>query len=135
MRSILFFLSLLTVGYGMIVTVLEPVAFQKVVALTDDPLPPFDPARAVDVAPLVRAIPDRGPQGSNDTVYEVLPRHRYERSVVEGLGNCSNLVKGLAWYLLQQGDSFEVVHLMPAESFLQGDGHTLLRGKFVLPEG
>jgi hypothetical protein len=135
MRLSISALSLLALALALAAAARSPVTFQKVTALTDAPLPPLEPRTAIDIAAIVRAIPDRGVEGSADTVYEVLPERRYRRSVVEGLGNCSNLVKGLTWALIRDGYAFEVIHFMPIESFLVGDGHTLLRAKLVLPEG
>ena len=113
----------------------EPIAFQKIASITDTRLPPFEPTTAIDIAPIVRAIPDRGIEGTKDTVFEVHPAHRYQRAVVEGFGNCSNLVKGLSWALVRDGYEFEIVHLLPIHAFLSGQGHTVLRAKLALPEG
>ena len=110
-------------------------AFKTIAALTDEPLPAFEARDAVDIASIVRAIPDRGVAGTSDTVYAAHPAKRYQRSVVEGLGNCSNLVKGLTWGLLRDGHEFEVVFLFPLETFLDGQGHTVLRARLALPEG
>lgn len=113
----------------------QPLAFKLVAALTDEPLPAFAPGDRVDIAGIVRAIPDRGPAGTAETVYDAHPEQRYQRSVVEGYGNCSNLVKGLAWRLLRDGHDFEVIYFLPVETFLEGQGHTILRANLALPEG
>jgi hypothetical protein len=112
-----------------------PVSFKTVAALTETPLPNLESRRPVDIARIVGAIPDRGPEGTADTVYAAHPAQRYQRSVVEGYGNCSNLVKGLSWGLLRDGHDFEVVYLFPLETFLMGRGHTILRANLALPEG
>jgi hypothetical protein len=112
-----------------------PVAFKTIAALTDAPLPELVPQHPIDIARIVRAIPDRGPEGTSDMVYAAHPAVRYQRSVVEGFGNCSNLVKGLTWKLLRDGHDFEVVYVFPIETFLMGRGHTILRANLALPEG
>jgi hypothetical protein len=112
-----------------------PVAFKTVAALTEAPLPELDTREALDIASIVRAIPDRGTEGTANTVYAANPVERYQRSVVEGLGNCSNLVKGLAWRLLREGRQFEIVYLLPIDGLLEGQGHTVLRANLALPEG
>ena len=112
-----------------------PVSFKTIAALTEDPLPTFESRRPVDIAQIVRAIPDRGVEGTADMVYAAHPAERYQRSVVEGYGNCSNLVKGLSWGLLRDGHEFEVVYVFPLETFLMGRGHTILRADLALPEG
>jgi len=113
----------------------SPIGFKTVAALTDEPLPAFAARDAIDIASIVRAIPDRGVAGTADTVYAAHPAERYRRSVVEGYGNCSNLVKGLSFGLLRDGYEFEIVYMFPIEDFLDGQGHTVLRAKFDLPEG
>jgi hypothetical protein len=114
---------------------LDPVGFQKVAALTAAPARPFEPASEIDVAPLVRSIPDRGEAGAAVTVYDVLPERKHRRTVVEGFGNCSNLVFGMAFALRQRGADYEIVHFLPRETFLDGDGHTVIRTRFPLDAG
>ena len=111
------------------------IAFKTITAFTDEPLPKFEARDAIDIASIVRAIPDRGVDGTNDTVYAAHPAMRYQRSVVEGFGNCSNLVKGLSWELLRGGHEFEIVYVLPVDAFLAGQGHTVLRANLALPEG
>ena len=111
------------------------IAFKTITAFTDEPLPKFEARDAIDIASIVRAIPDRGVDGTNDTVYAAHPAMRYQRSVVEGFGNCSNLVKGLSWELLRDGHAFEIVYVLPVDAFLAGQGHTVLRANLALPEG
>lgn len=133
----------LAIGAGSVLAILvalgiasvNPFAFQKVASVTDDPLPTFAPPHAVRIGPIIRGIPDRGPEGTADVVYVVRPAERYQRSIVEGLGNCSNMVKALAWSLLRNGYEVEIVHLLPIGGFLEGEGHTMLRAKLALPEG
>lgn len=110
----------------------DPVGFQKVAALTDAPPPAFRPAAQIDVEPLVRAIPDRGEAGAQVTIYDVLPERKHRRTVIEGWGNCSNQVFGMAFALRQQGADYEIVHFLPRESYLGGDGHTVIRTRFPL---
>src|SRR5262245_52405206 len=111
------------------------IAFKTITALTDEPLPAFAARDAIDIASIVRAIPDRGVDGTNDTVFAAHPARRYQRSVVEGFGNCSNLVKGLSWKLIRDGYDFEIVYVLPIDTFLAGQGHTVMRANLALPEG
>ena len=113
----------------------SPIAFKMIASLTDEALPAFEARGVIDIASIVRAIPDRGAEGTIDTVFAAHPATRYQRSVVEGYGNCSNLVKGLSWGLLRDGHDFEVVYMLPIETFLNGQGHTVLRANLALPEG
>jgi len=120
---------------SLVIAAQAPVSFKTIAALTESPLPTFESRRPVDIAAIVGAIPDRGAEGTADMVYAAHPAERYQRSVVEGYGNCSNLVKGLSWGLLRDGHDFEVVYLFPLETFLRGQGHTILRANLALPEG
>jgi len=113
----------------------DPVAFQKVGALSAEPLEPFASSTVADVVPLLRAMPDRGVEGSLTIVYDVLPARKRERTLVEGWGNCSSLVFGLASELDARGDEYRIIHLMPLDYFLDGMGHTLLQARLALPEG
>jgi len=128
-------LALVLVAAALAVAAADPVAFQKVGALSAEPLEPFESTSVVDVAPFLRAMPDRGAEGSLTTVYDVLPAQKRERTLVEGWGNCSSLVFGLASALDAQGAEFRIIHLMPLDSFLEGRGHTLLQARLALPEG
>jgi hypothetical protein len=127
--------SLGFLGAALAVAASDPVAFQKVGALSGAAIPPFDSATVVDVAPTLRAMPDRGSEGSSTIVYDVLPLRKRQRTLGEGWGNCSSLVFGMAAELDAEGKEYRIVHLMPLEHFLDGTGHTLLRARFALPEG
>ena len=122
----------LLVGVALCVATVDSVGLQKVAALTDAPLGAFAPTTEADVAKLVRSIPDRGEAGASVTVYDVLPERKHERTVVEGFGNCSNLVFGMAYALRERGVDYEIVHFMPRETFLDGDGHTVIRTRLPL---
>lgn len=65
-------------------------------------------------------------------VYAVLPKSRYQKTVIEGDGNCSNLVFGVAYYLLKKQHDFQVVHFIPVDFFMNGDGHTVLNTYYSL---
>ena len=42
----------------------NPIGFKTIAALTEAPLPALESREAIDIASIVRAIPDRGPAGS-----------------------------------------------------------------------
>ncbi len=111
-------LALVTVG-------LQPVAFQKSNAIRAvRTLPELGTGDALDVTNIVGAIPYQPGE-----VWSVLPAEKYRRTIEEGRGNCSQKTFGLAWWLDREGRPFQVVHLLPLESFLAGGGHTLLRAR------
>lgn len=57
---------------------------------------------------------------------DVLPKRRYERSIVQGKGDCSNLANGLAYALIKQDIDFSVLHLLQLPGFTEGKGHVAL---------
>jgi len=70
------------------------------------------------------------PYNNDQTMYTVLPKNRFEESILNGDGNCSNLVYGAAYYLLKKNLDFEIVYMLPVDNFLFGYGHTLLQMEF-----
>ncbi len=111
----------------------SPIAFQKLMSLTTEPVeePDWSEAEyAVDIAALVSAIPYSG----SDAVIAVLPSEMYERTILGGEGNCANKSRGLAYYLEQRGLPFERVELLKTDGFLLGQGHVVLRA-LVMHEG
>ena len=103
----------------------SPVAFQKSVSIcvgeqADLPRSPG----AEDVGELIRRIPY---QPSTSMVYDVSPRRKYQKTVEEGHGNCSNFAFGMAYSLSQRDIDYQIVHLLPPSGFLAGEGHTVLR--------
>jgi hypothetical protein len=104
----------------------SPIAFQKLMSLTTDPVgdPDWSQARyPVDIAGLISAVPYSG----NDGIAAVLPSEMYERTILDGGGNCANKSRGLAYYLEQRGLPFERVELLKVDGFLRGQGHVLVR--------
>ena len=110
----------------------SPVAFQKVNAIrvraNGEACSAPDLAEYLDVDRVIGAIPYLESPGD---VFSVSPEEKHRRTILEGDGNCSNLVFGLSYDLIQKGIDFEVVHLLPS-GFLAGEGHTVLRVPMVL---
>lgn len=108
----------------------SPIAFQKSMSLSDAPIidPDWTTAHAIDARKVIGSIPYHGSEALSD----VLPRKLYERTILEGYGNCANKTRGLSYFLLEEGIPFERVDLIPADGFMQGRGHTLVRTKYVL---
>ncbi|MFQ5600813.1 MAG: hypothetical protein ACE5G2_09700 [Candidatus Krumholzibacteriia bacterium] len=109
----------------------KPVAFQKCYAIEErSPLPALVAAATpLDVAGFLGSIPY---VDQSTTVYAVHPRERYERTIVQGYGNCSNLVFGAAAHLYETRRDYQIVHTLPRGSFLDGGGHTVLRTRYEL---
>jgi hypothetical protein len=127
---------LLTAGYLLLVAAalaaaaLRPVAFQKAnsIRVVRGPIPSVDGPDSFDVYDLISRIPYQ----SEEMVWDVDPDAKYRATIVEGRGNCSNLVFGLARHLQLEGLDFQILHLMRPSMFLTGKGHTVLRTKFRL---
>jgi hypothetical protein len=74
----------------------------------------------------------RIPYNSGATVYEVRPEERYRKTIVQGNGNCSNLVFGLAYLLSEEGYPYQIVHILQVDGFLSGIGHTVIDAPIML---
>lgn len=120
-------------GGGVYFASTSPVAFQKLVSLTTEPVAEPDWSAVpypVDIAGVIGAIPYSGSTG----IAAVLPSEMYERTLLDGGGNCANKSRGLAYYLEQRGLPFERVELLKADGFLVGQGHVLVRA-LVMHQG
>lgn len=128
MRLIWLYLPLVGLAAtGVFLAAKYPVAFQKVnsIEVVQEGLACTPPTtqRNFDVEEVIGGIPYA--QDPTD-VFSILPRVKYEKTIEEGNGNCSNLVFGMSYALLLSGVDFRIVHLMP-DDFLLGAGHTVIR--------
>ncbi|MGH0032248.1 MAG: hypothetical protein ACQGVC_20850 [Myxococcota bacterium] len=110
----------------------NPVALQKANAIVDlgRGAPDIAGAASLDVERIVGGIPFDGNEGKV-MVWEIDPDEKYRKTIVEGGGNCSNLVFGLARFLQQSDIDFQIVHMMRPADFLLGRGHTLVRTRYM----
>ncbi len=122
-RRWLFLIYLCALTLSLAAVTSRPGAYQKSNAIRGAAhFPALDRGRPFDVAATIGAIPYQpGVVGS------VLPQQKYLQTIEGGLGNCSQKAFGLAWQLGREGREYQVVHLLPLDSFLDGGGHTLLR--------
>jgi hypothetical protein len=103
-----------------------PIAIQKINAIVPaQGFAPIDGEGSLDVAEVVRSIPYR-PQ----PVWTVEPSQKYQQTIVEGFGNCSQKTFGLAYLLDQSGIDYQVIHFLPPDRFLVGGGHTVMRTRY-----
>ena len=108
----------------------SPVAFQKVAAVTfieESEIALPEPKSYVDIRQILHGIPYKG-----GMVYEVEPKYKYEKTIQEGYGNCSNLAFGLGYYLSKHEHEFQIIHLMPPDGFLAGQGHTVVNMPYTI---
>lgn len=120
----------LLVGYFIHIS---PIAFQKSLSLEPLARAGISPLQLDAEVPDVRSLLQDIPYDPSPNIFfDVEPRQRYERAIHEGLGNCANLVMGLAYLLRERGYTYQVVHLMPYDGFLKGRGHTVLNMPYRL---
>jgi hypothetical protein len=122
-KTLLVYLGALALA--LVPVLLNPVALQKSNTVRAvHTLPELGNGAALDVTKTVGAIPYQSGEAAL-----VLPSEKYRRTMEEGFGNCSQKAFGLAWRLDREGRAFQVVHLLPLRSFLNGRGHTVLRAR------
>jgi len=57
---------------------------------------------------------------------DVLPSRRYEKSIENGRGDCSNLAYGAAYLFIRENIDFSILHLLRVPGFPSGEGHVSL---------
>lgn len=113
---------------------LSPISLQKALTIKSTNIQGFEVQNDIDnynqyefdVEYFISSIP----YNSTETIFSVLPKDRFNKSIVNGNGNCSNLVFGAAYYLLKNQLEFQVLHFLPVDNFIDGYGHTVLYMKF-----
>lgn len=113
-----------------IVVIKDPLVFQRLTTLKQ--LPASGPRQLdlqsslskQDLNTIIKEIPY---QTNTLPTHRVLPLQRYQRSVLDGYGNCANMVAGEVYDLIRKHRDFDVVLLYKKEDFLVGKAHTLLR--------
>lgn len=108
----------------------HPVAYQKLMSLSTDPLPEVEweaQPRLFNAESVIGAIPYSG----SETLALVLPSQLYEATMLNGYGNCANKCRGLSYYLEQRNMRFQRVELLPVGNFIRGSGHVLVRTKYL----
>ncbi len=123
--------DLLALSLSGLFVIQNPVAFQKSVVVQPvdfDTLETSYDRNNFDVRAILEAVPYQ----STAMVYEVEPEAKYIKTIEQGYGNCSNMTFGLAYYLSRQQQQYMIVHLMPIDGFLQGEGHTVVNTSYML---
>ena len=112
----------------------SPVAFQKSTAIkfvNKSELLLSEPKGYINIQEILQRIPYKDNGGM---VYEISPKQKYKKTIKEGYGNCSNLAFGLAYYLDQNNHEYQIVHLMPPDGFLNGQGHTVVSTPYTIKD-
>jgi len=131
-KTVTAILSLLVIVLARYFLVTSPVAFQKSVAIkfvNKSQLMLPEPKSYIDIQQILHKIPYKDYGGM---VYEIQPQQKYSQTIKNGYGNCSNLVFGLAYHLRQRNHEYQIVHLLPPDGFLNGDGHTVINTPYVI---
>jgi len=126
---ILLSVVMLLSGYFMATS---PVAFQKSTAIKfvkESELMLSEPESYIDIQEILHKIPYKK---NASMVYEVQPKQKYSKTIKNGDGNCSNLAFGLAYFLRKQNHEYQIVHLLPPDGFLNGQGHTVVNTPYVI---
>ncbi|MHA8104522.1 hypothetical protein [Aquirufa nivalisilvae] len=53
-------------------------------------------------------------------------REIHEKSFLNGQGDCSTQSSGLGVYLKNKGEDYSIIHFLPLEGLLEGNGHTIV---------
>lgn len=119
-----YFMLLLT---AMCLAALRPLSFQKSNTVIPGPkeFPAITADSFLDVDEIVGQIPYKG-----GFVWAIHPDRKFESTIRDGYGSCSNKTEGLAYYLNNAEIDFQIVDLLHPESFLEGYGHTLMRAPY-----
>jgi len=106
------------------VAVSNPLLFQKLNTLRPtERVPELDTSRGfLDIEAVLRPIPL-----NHTSVWNVDPRRRHRRTMIEGGGNCSQMCFGLAYQLERDALDYQIIHLFTPEGLAIGDGHTVIR--------
>ena len=135
-RNLLLVVVMLTAALTAYFLSISVIAFQKAAIIVPvDKLQAFPNSadtRLQSAFPDVRQLLGAIPYQSGKAIYDILPRDRYDKTIKNGYGNCSNLSFGMAVYLLRHNYDFRIVHILPYDDFLTGNGHTLLEMPYLL---
>lgn len=111
----------------------RPMAFQKSSVVTEASTSHDRSklSKSLDVATFLGDITYTDQQA---VVYEIHPKRKYEQTIVEGKGNCSNLSFGAAYDLRRQEIPYDIVSFLPRQEFLDGWGHTIVSTRCILAD-
>jgi hypothetical protein len=122
----------LLVVAALIVAAREPLLFQKLNTLM--PATGFPPLARSSSGPLeIEEVLGSIPLKVRAS-WAVHPKRRYERTIIEGLGNCSQLSFGLAYALEQSGRDYQIIHMLNPAGLQLGEGHTVIRVRYQLDD-
>lgn len=136
-RKKIYFIYIITLLVLITIIALLPEAFQKCCTIRNiasKKILNITENKTLDVKQYIGAIPytDKYNIEKSNMIYDVNPYEKYKATVLEGKGNCSNLVFGTAYYLNISKIDYQIIHILPHESFLNGGGHSVMRLPYLL---
>lgn len=112
--------------------VTSPLAFQKIMSIKQDEKQSYynDNYQDADLNHIINLIGDI-PYNREIANWEVHPKKKYESSIINGFGNCSNYSHSLIYELSNLKQKGFVFHLLNKDlSFLNGNGHSAVQIKY-----
>jgi hypothetical protein len=108
----------------------EPISFQKLNSIVELSIENnLVVEKSFDVERLISGIPYKTESSS---IPYSLPSDRFNQSILDGTGNCADFSFGAAFWLRSKEIDYEVLHFLPINNFLEGQGHTIVRSSFEL---
>jgi hypothetical protein len=126
--SSLLLILLIPIIIGLACVFTYPVGFKKAISISNDNNQTSVKLsnNFVDLANTVALT--RYKNGS--LIYDVLPAEKFKKTIIEGYGNCSNLIFGLSFLLRNNYVDYKIIHLLPNKRYLLGDGHTVIQAAY-----
>ena len=84
----------------------------------------IDTARVLEVDKYIKNIPYKN---SLEYVYAIYPEVKYNKTILNGYGDCSTMSFGASYYLLKNNIAFELIHFIPKDTLFKSGGHVTLR--------
>lgn len=114
----------------LLIAVKEPVSFQKLNAISEVSIVnELEGINVFDIEDLISGVPYNKNATSQPFSF---PKDRFEQSLEQGIENCADFSFGAAFWLRSKQIDYEVVHFLPGDNFLEGQGHTVVRSSYEL---
>jgi len=108
----------------------SPLAFQKSVVIKASDIDEllYVGNNGIDIEKLIGAIPYK----NGGMIYEIEPELKFNKTIIKGYGNCSNLSYGLAFYLGKLNHKYNIIAFLHRNDFLDGVGHVVVQTTYKL---
>jgi hypothetical protein len=104
----------------------NPILFKSVNSFSEINLflDSIQPVEIKYIDELIRPIPYKSNNELN--IYNILPKERYDLTLKNGYGNCSNYVFGASYKLIKDVKEFYILNFYPKHRWAKGAGHTVM---------